>query len=164
MKTPASPNTTHPKPAKSEKSMPPRTPKEECEDVMNFLLPFVKKLLTEQGEFFPVGATMDVDGAIAAVATFDGDDHPASQTVIDSLLDVFRAGAKQRKYKATALMFDVRTVPPGESEKTDAVATRLDHVSGYSVVVLFPYHFTPAREVILAPPFATKGAADVFAN
>jgi hypothetical protein len=94
----------------------PGTPKEECEEVMNFLLPFVKKLLTEQGEFFPVGAAMQVDGAIAAVATFDGDDHPASQTVIDSLLDVFRAGAKQRKADGLQVQVQfVRTDPRGHA-------------------------------------------------
>ena len=88
-----------------------RTPKEECEELMNALLPMVKKLLSEHGEFFPVGGTMQADGSIAFVSTYDGDEHPPSQKVIDSSIEAFRAGAKDRKYKATALIYDIRTVP-----------------------------------------------------
>lgn len=129
---------------------------------MNALLPLVKKLLSENGEFFPVGGTMQTDGSIAFVSTYDGDEHPPSQKVIDSLMEVFRAGAKERKYKATGLAYDIRTLPPGATEKTDAVAVRLDHASGYSVLVVFPYRLTPGREVIFASPFASKGPADIF--
>ena len=89
-----------------------KMPKEECEDLMNALLPVVKKLLSEHVEFFPVGGTMQTDGSIAFVSTYDGDEHPPSQKVIDSLMEVFRAGAKQKKYKATALIYDIRTIPP----------------------------------------------------
>ena len=97
-----------------------KMPKEECEDLMNALLPVVKKLLSEHVEFFPVGGTMQTDGSIAFVSTYDGDEHPPSQKVIDSLMEVFRAGAKQKKYKATALIYDIRTIPPEATEKTDA--------------------------------------------
>jgi hypothetical protein len=37
-------------------------------------------------------------------------------------------------YIATAIVVDVRTIPPGKKEKQDAVEVRLDHVSGYSVI------------------------------
>jgi len=150
-------------PPKSQASVT-RTPKEECEELMNALLPMVKKLLSEHGEFFPVGGTMQADGSIAFVSTYDGDEHPPSQKVIDSLIEAFRAGAMDRKYKATALIYDIRTVPPGATEKTDAVAVRLDHVSGYSVLVVFPYRLSPVREVIFTPPFASKGPADIFSK
>jgi hypothetical protein len=162
-KRPAPKTTTPTDPQKSQGSMT-KTPKEECEELMNALLPMVKKLLSEHGEFFPVGGTMQTDGSIAFVATYDGDEHPPSQKVIDSLMDVYRAGAKQKKYKATALIYDIRTVPPGATEKTDAVAARLDHLSGYSVLVVFPYHLSPNREVVFAQPFANKGPADIFSK
>jgi|SRR5207302_9029041 len=139
-----------------------KMPKEECEDLMNALLPVVKKLLSEHVEFFPVGGTMQTDGSIAFVSTYDGDEHPPSQKVIDSLMEVFRAGAKQKKYKATALIYDIRTIPPEATEKTDAVAVRLDHVTGYSVVVAFPYQFSTTHEVVFAHPFVTKAGADIF--
>jgi hypothetical protein len=141
-----------------------KTPKEECEALMNAFLPFAEKTLAQHGEFYPVGGAMQVDGSIAVVATYDGDDHPPSQRIIVSLMEAFRAGAKQKKYKATALIYDIRTVPPEATEKTDAVAVRLDHVSGYSVLVVIPYHLSPAREVVFAQPFASKGPADIFPN
>lgn len=36
-------------------------------------------------------------------------------------------------------MYDVLTVPPGATEKTDAIAVRLDHEARCSVVVMIPY-------------------------
>src|SRR5258708_30736337 len=101
------------------------TPKEECEALMNAFLPFAEKMLAQHGEFYPVGGAMQVDGSIAAVATYDGDEQPPSQKIIDWLMEAFRAGAQQKKYKATALISDICTVPPGATEKTDAVAVAL---------------------------------------
>lgn len=136
--------------------------KEECEQLMNFLIPAAQRLLEKHGEFFPLGAAMQADGKIAVVATYEGDEHPPSQRVIDSLTEAFRRGAKDGKYRATGLAYDILTVPPGSKEKTDAVAVRLDHAGGYSVVVVFPYRISSEHVVSFAPPFASKGSADIF--
>jgi hypothetical protein len=136
--------------------------KEECEQVMNFLIPFAQQMLEKHGEFFPLGAAMQADGKIAALPTDVGDEHPPSQRIIDSLTQVFRRGAKEGKYRATGLAYGIRTVPPGSKEETDAVGVRLDHVRGYSVVVVFPYRISPNHVVTFAASFANKGSGDIF--
>ena len=136
--------------------------KEECEQVMNLLIPAAQRLLEKHGEFFPLGAAMQADGKIAAVATYEGDEHPPSQKVIDSSAQAFRHGAKEGKYRATGLSYDIRTIPPGSKDKTDAVAVRLDHAGGYSVVVVFPYRISSQHAVTSGEPFGSKGSADIF--
>jgi len=138
------------------------TPKEECEALMNALVPFAQQMLSKNHEFYPFGGTMSVDGKIAQSASYTGEEHPASQPLIDLLEKGFRDGAKRHLYKATSIVVDVRTIPPGKMDKQDAVEVRLDHVSGYSVRVLFPYTFSPKGDLKFEAPFATPGDGKIF--
>jgi len=62
---------------------------------------------------------------------------------------------------ATAIFYDVRVVPPGSDEKTDAIAVALDHQENYSAVVLFPYTLTNSK-VQFGEVFAQAGENDIF--
>ena len=137
-------------------------PKAECEDVMNAVLPFAEEMLTKHSEFFPFGGTMSADGEIAHTGGWTGDEHPASTEVIELLENGFRAGAARGEYKATALVYDIRTIPPGKEEKQDAIAVALDHRDDYSVVVIFPYSFTLDGQLEIEAPFATRGENKIF--
>lgn len=136
-------------------------PKSQCEQLMNSALPFAEKMLTEHGEFYPYGETMRADGTIVSVAGYDGRERPPSQPIIDLLRQVFHSEAAKGTIIASALVYDVRTVPPGGSEKTDAIAVELDHRDNYSVVVYFPYSVAGGK-LQIASPFATKGVGHVF--
>ena len=138
------------------------TPKEECEELMNSVFPFAQQMLSKHREFYPFGGTMSINGKIAHTASSTGEEHPASQPLIDLLEQGFREGAKRHQFKATAIVLDVRTIPPGKKEKQDAVEVRLDHVSGYSVRVVFPYAFSPQGKLEFSPPFAAAGEGKIF--
>jgi hypothetical protein len=140
-------------------SMP--TPKSQCEDLLNAVLPFAEKMLAEHGEFYPFGASLKSDGTIAQTAAYDGREHPPSQPLIDMLHDGFSAEAKAGAIIASATVYDVRVVTPGTTEKTDAVKIELDHRDNYSVVVYFPYKIE-AGKVRFAQTFAEKGGFRVF--
>ena len=112
--------------------------KEESQELMDAVLPLAEKLLAEHGEFFPYGGAMTFDDQIVSVAAYDGDENPPSSEVIDMLHQAFQSAAKNKEYKATALVYDVR-VQLANGEPSDALAVELDHVSGYSIVVLLPY-------------------------
>lgn len=112
--------------------------KEESQELMDAALPLAEKLLAEHGEFFPYGGAMTPDGQIVSVAAYDGDENPPSSEVIDMLHKAFQTAAKNKDYKATALVYDVR-IQLASGEPSDALAVELDHESGYSVVVLLPY-------------------------
>lgn len=129
---------------------------------MNALVPFAQQMLSKYHEFYPFGGTMSVDGKIAQVGSSTGEEHPASQPLIDLLEKGFRDGAKRHLYKATAIVVDVRMIPPGKKEKQDAVEVRLDHVSGYTVRVVFPYALSPKGDLKFEAPFAMPGDGKIF--
>jgi len=139
-------------------------PKSECEDLMNSVLPFAEEMLTKHREFFPFGGTMSADGEISHTGGWTGDEHPASTEVIELLEKGFRAGAGRGEYKATTLVYDIRTIPPGKQDKQDAIAVALDHRENYSVVVVFPYSFTPDGQLDIETPFAIKGENKIFSQ
>lgn len=138
-----------------------RTPKDDATDLMNMLVPFAEKMLREHGEFYPFGGVMLADGSMQHFGASDGTEHPKSKDLIDLLIAQFREGGRQGKYKATGIVYDVRTIPPGASEKTDAIAARLDHQAGYSVVVMIPYRLSEGQ-LAKGTVFAAKGEASIF--
>lgn len=113
--------------------------KDDCNQLLNATLPFAEQMLRDHGEFLPFGAQMLLDGKIAAVAVDDGEDHPASQNVINLLQAAFKAGAVDGSLIATALVYDVQVIPPGTTQKCDAIALNLDHCDNYSIKVFIPY-------------------------
>ena len=45
------------------------TPKEECEELLNALLPFAANQLKKHGEFYPFGAVLTNDGEISLLSS-----------------------------------------------------------------------------------------------
>jgi hypothetical protein len=138
------------------------TPKADCEQLMNAALPFAEQMLRQHREFYPFGVTMSSVGEISQVGGWTGGEHPPSTEIIELLEAGFRDGAAKGMYRATALVVDVRTVPPGRSAKQDAIAVHLDHKDNYSVQVIFPYSFEASGELRIEEPFAAKGDGRTF--
>jgi hypothetical protein len=139
------------------------TPKSQCEELLNVVLPFAEKMLSAHGEFYPFGASMKPDGQIVQVAAYDGRDRPPSQPLIEQLREAFAADARAGSIIASATAYDVRTIPPGGSTKSDAVAIELDHRGDYSVVVFFPYSIQGGT-VHVGSAFAQKGEFRIFGH
>ena len=119
-------------------------------------------LLEKNGEFYPIGASMNSDGEIAHLAGFEGDEHPASQTIIDLIKHGLRAQASESNLRAGAICYDVRTVPPGASKKTDAICVDLAHVEGEAVKVLEPYRKGWFGKIAYGEIFAARGDLGIF--
>lgn len=135
--------------------------KADCESLLSAVLPFAQQMLDRHSTFYPYGAAMTADGQITSVAAHDGQEHPASRDALALLKAAFVAGAKEGKFRATALVYDVRVTLPSDGKKSDAIAVSLNHRGDYSVIVLFPYAIENSKAVI-SPAFAQKGEADVF--
>jgi hypothetical protein len=136
--------------------------KKQLEELLASALPFAETMLTKHGEFFPYGATMTPDGKIAAVGGSTGDESPKSVEVIALLKEGYRKDGASGKIMACALVYDVRTIPPGQTEKTDAVAVDLNHRDGMSVTMYYPYRIASDKKVTFGELFASKGADDIF--
>ena len=102
--------------------------------------------------------------ALSAVAGDVGKEHPESQEVIDFLTAAFREQAASGAIRASGVCIDVRTIPPGQTEKTDAILARLEHKDGEAIDVYLPYRKPLFGKVKYGELFATPGAAQVFSG
>ncbi len=134
---------------------------DDCQRLLDATLPFAEQMLHEYGEFLPFGAELRPDGKVVSIGGYDGRDHPPSKEIIALLDDHFRIAASRGQVMATALAYDVRVTPPNSTDATDAVAIGLDHQSGYTVDVYFPYRIEQGS-VTLHEPFANEGQGRIF--
>ena len=137
------------------------SPKSECEILMQKALPFAEAMLAKHGEFYPYGQAMDDAGRIVDVAAYDGRERPPSADLIKLIKQAFIREAKSKKYKATALVYDVRVNLPTSGQKSNAIAVALNHRDNYSVIVFFAYRME-AGKYIPGEVFAQKGEDDIF--
>lgn len=136
--------------------------KEDVELLLNELMPLAEERLAQSREFYPFGAAVDAQGELVRTEAWTGDEEPSASDLVDSLVATFQQQAEGEEIRASAILIDCLTVPPGETEKVDAVAARLDHLDGYSAVVFFPYTIGPDGVVTFAEPFAHEGDDEIF--
>lgn len=136
--------------------------KEDIETLLNELMPHAEAQLAKNREFYPFGGAVDVNGELLRTEAWTGDEQPSASDLVDSLVATFQQQADADEIRAAAILIDCLTVPPGETEKVDAVAARLDHLDGYSAVVFFPYTIGPDGSVSFAEPFAHEGDDEIF--
>jgi hypothetical protein len=114
-------------------------PHPDLEELLNMLVPFAQQMLSKHGEFYPFGATMTSSGEIVANAGHTGEEQPEPQDVIKLLSKGFQQEAASGNIRAAGMCVDIRTTPPGQTEKTDAICVTLEHQSGEAVDVCVPY-------------------------
>jgi hypothetical protein len=59
--------------------------------------------------------------------------------LIDVLTEALGKESIQGDLRALGICYDVRVVPPGQSDKSDAVCCSLEHISGEALDVFAPY-------------------------
>lgn len=111
----------------------------DLDDLLNVMVPFAQQMLAKHGEFYPFGSAINADGKVEALAAYEGDEHPPPHRLIDLLTRVIREEAAAGNIRAAAICYDVRTIPPGQSEKTDAICVSAEHQNGEAADVYLPY-------------------------
>jgi Kef-type K+ transport system membrane component KefB len=141
-----------------------KTTKEDADKLVTYLLPKAIERLDKR-ELVPFGAMLEASGEMSLVTARDGPDSKTSQELLDRMFNISLQGKvleKKHKIKATAAVFDARVLPPGEKEKSDAIAVYVDHREDYSINVYFPYHLSPRGQVVVGKPFSTWGSRRVY--
>ena len=114
-------------------------PTDEIQELLNFLLPFAERMLTENGEFYPYAASVASDGEVSAVAIHLGDEQPDAGDLLESLHEQLRMQAADGEIRASGIAADVTLTDPDSGETTDAVQVQLDHAQGDAVDIYVPY-------------------------
>jgi hypothetical protein len=136
--------------------------KADGELLMESLLPFAEEMLRKHREFFPFGGSMKHDGEIVHEGAYNGTEQPPSQELIHMLRQAHQQAAREQRLRACVTIYDIRTVPPGRSVNQDAIAAAIDHIGGYSGVVIFPYSFDSSGDLCIEAPFAVQGDRAIF--
>jgi hypothetical protein len=113
-------------------------PKEEIQQLLNYLLPFAEQMLSSHGEFYPYAATMNAGGEVQAVSAA-GDEQPDVGELLTALHAELREQAAEGRIRASGIAADVSLTDPDSGEVTDAVQLELDHVETEAVDVYVPY-------------------------
>jgi hypothetical protein len=136
--------------------------REDLNSVLEYLFEFAKIALKKQGEFYPFGARMVPSGEVKAVGADAGREHPPSQELIDILTSAFMAQASAGEIKAAGICMDVRTIPPGQSEKSEAICAVLEHEDGDAINVFLPYKKHLLGRIKYGEVFATQATPSIF--
>jgi hypothetical protein len=82
---------------------------------------------------------MSSTGEIQWIGADNGEEFPEAQTLIDLLTETFRRQSTHGVLRAIGICYDARVLPPGHTDKSDAICCSLEHISGEAVEILVPY-------------------------
>lgn len=136
-------------------------PKEEIQQLLNYLLPFAEQMLSSHGEFYPYAATMDVGGEVQAVSAA-GDEQPDVGELLTALHAELREQAADGTIRASGIAADVTLTDPDSGEVTDAVQLELDHAETAAVDVYVPYTSGDEEGIKFGELVAAPGQAPIF--
>jgi hypothetical protein len=135
-------------------------PKEEIQQILNYLLPYAEEMLSKDGEFYPYAATMDAGGDVQAVSAASGA-RPDVGALLIALHAELREQAAGGAIRASGIAADVTLTDPDSGETTDAVQLELDHAEAEAVDVYVPYE-TAADGVKFGELVAAAGRTPIF--
>jgi len=138
----------------------PRHP--DLDALLNDLLPFAERMLAEHSEFYPFGGSITSDGQHISVGAKGSSDQPKSRELIDIMTNEFRSQASEGKIRAAGICFDVRVIPPGQIDKTDAIQLALERKGGDAVDVFIPYAQLPDGAFTYGELFACERTPTLF--
>lgn len=137
------------------------TPKEQCEILLDKLLPFAEEQMKKYREFYPFAAVMLMDDSVEITETYDGNEHPESKDVLETLKQIHKQLSSEGKIKASGIVWNA-SVASAEGKPSDAIIVSLEHKDSYSVIVGEPYNIGLFKKVTFGNLFAMEGKHDIF--
>lgn len=137
------------------------TSKEQCEVLLDKLLPFAEDQLKKHREFYPFAAVIFMDDSVELTGSYDGNDHPESKDVIEMLKQIHQKLASEGKIKASGIVWNASVVS-ADGRPSDAIIVSLEHKDDYSVIVGEPYKIGLFKKVNFCNLFAMEGKHDIF--
>ena len=137
------------------------TPKEQCEVLLDKLLPFAEDQMKKYREFYPFAAVILMDDSVELTGSYDGNEHPESKDVLADLIQIHKQLAAENKIKASGIVWNAG-IASADGKPTDAIIVSLEHKDDYSVIVGEPYKVGLFKKVTFGNLFAMEGKHDIF--
>ena len=135
--------------------------KEQCEILLDKLLPFAEQQMKKYREFYPFAAVLLEDDSVELTASYDGNEHPEPKAVLEDLKQIHKKLADEGKIKASGIVWNAG-VNSADGKPTDAIIVSLEHRDNYSVIVGEPYKIGLFKTVSFGNLFAMEGKQDIF--
>jgi hypothetical protein len=136
--------------------------KKTAELMLNYVLPFAKRMIEKFGELLPVCAYTNQSSEIVQLGlerrSVEG--VPAS-LVVSKLIATLREKVKSNECVATAIAFDVKVNEPSSGRRLSAIQVNLDCEGGYSAEVFCPY-LELNDGIVFRPLFSQEGRHEIF--
>ncbi len=118
--------------------------------LINFSLKMTKELLLENGEYYPIASSINLNGDTKPIMYFDGNENPLCEDIITKYLEILEMKIKNSEIRAYSIAYDVRVSRNSESEKTDAIAIKIKHIETKEIVIYYyPYTFSQQRKLTI---------------
>ena len=82
------------------------TAKEQCEILLDKLLPFAEQQMKKYREFYPFAAVLQMDDTAVLTASYDGNEHPESKDVLQTLKQIHQQLATEGNIKASGIAWN----------------------------------------------------------
>jgi hypothetical protein len=136
--------------------------KADFEAMANGLFPFAQEMVRKTGSFLPFGGFINPSGQFEMYAAYNGEEHPEPSAIVALLTEGFREGVADRRMRAFGACVDVRTIPPGSTEKCDAVMLSMEHSDGIGINGFLPYRKRMFRGYEFLDPFYERVETRIF--
>jgi hypothetical protein len=126
------------------------------------VLPRAEQHLKRFQGFLPFGGALELDGQFNL---YVGSKPKRAEDIDKVALQVasgLRQLAESGEAQTVCLVVLVRTPSPGQSEKSDAIWLRIEHASGASKSIFYPYVLVGEGSVELGTPFSVSEKPDFF--
>ena len=119
----------------------------EIDALLNEGIKTASHFLKKSREFYPFGVALTPDGKMCHLQTWGGNDHPTSNEVLAILYPGLKQGVREGKYKAVAIVTDVKIRKPRSYEAQDAISIQIEHPDSAPIACYMPYLFEGAELV-----------------
>jgi hypothetical protein len=100
---------------------------QDIDQLIQFTIGFATSMLEKHGEFYPVGAYLDMMRQLLPVGVHEGDDFPDSNDLIGSYEKMFGAESMNGHLLAWVIAFDATVQRGEEAAPTDAIIVNSFH-------------------------------------
>lgn len=136
--------------------------RDDLDSLLNFLMPFGRKMIEKYGEVYPCAVVVKQNGDMVPLSNETGKSDPTVQEVMEVLLVGLCRGAREREFRAVGLCLDVRVTNPQSGVKSDAVCASIETEDGTAMDIFLPYRSVSSGAFEYGEMFALEAQRRIF--
>jgi len=136
---------------------------EQLDELLTYCINFARTMLNASGDFYPFAATLSLDGNVAAVGGYNGEEQPRPAEIYELLSGAFSAGARAGQHLGVALAANVNIPAQYSPEAPDGLRVHLES-NGFARFIYVPYKIDAQGVATIAEPFSVQIPPVFFGN